>query len=314
MALAAAWIAYSALAVDHRRKMPPALPGNMIAIDTPSGKVNVYVDGPEDGEPLLLVHSINAAASAYEVKPLYLRYRATRRVYAIDLPGFGFSERRDRIYTPRTMVDAIHAAVEDIRARHGDQPIDLIALSLACEYAARAAVERPRHYRSLGFVSPTGFDKVLSGDGPEQSERGSRLALSIISQPLWSRAAYDLLVSRPSMRFFLQKTWGSRRIDEGLFAYDRLTAHQPGAEHVVWSFLSGFLFPGDASRLYQRLTLPVWVARGVRGDFVDYSRIKDVADKPNWTVAVFPTGAFPQFEAPDDLIRSYDDFRRRAPV
>ena len=30
-----------------------------------------------------------------------------RTVYAIDLPGYGTSERSDRLYTPRLMTDAI---------------------------------------------------------------------------------------------------------------------------------------------------------------------------------------------------------------
>ena len=41
-----------------------------------------------DTRPLLLLHSINASASAYEVKPLFEHYRQQRPVYAPDLPGF----------------------------------------------------------------------------------------------------------------------------------------------------------------------------------------------------------------------------------
>jgi hypothetical protein len=39
----------------------------------------------------------------------------------------------------------------------------------------------------------------------------------MVSLPVLNQALYDLLVSRPSMRFFLEKTWGSKYIDEGLF-------------------------------------------------------------------------------------------------
>lgn len=308
LALAAGWIAYSALAVDRRKKLPPALPGEMLGLDTSAGRVNLYVDGPEGAAPLLLIHSVNAAGSAYEVRPLYLHYRATRRVYALDLPGFGFSQRSDRTYTPRLMADAIHAAADAIRSRHAGAAVDVIALSLSCEYAARAALERPDDYRSLGLISPVGFDKRLSGYGPDQSTRGKRLVLSAVSARLWSRAVFDLLTTPASIRFFLKKTWGSPDIDEGLLAYDQLTTHQPGAEHAVWSFLAGYLFADDASRLYERLTLPVWVARGTRGDFVDYSRLGSVAQKPNWNVAVFEAGALPHFEKPDAVTRSYDAF------
>ncbi len=309
VAAAAAWIAYSALAIDHDQELPPALPGDRFEVDTAAGRVSLYADGPRDGIPLVLVHSVNAAASAYEVRPLYLHYRSARPVYAIDLPGFGLSERSDRIYTPRLMADALHAAVSRIRSAHNDQTVDVIALSLSCEYAARAALERPEDYRSLGLVSPTGLDKALSGEGRAQSTRGSMARLRAASVPLWSRALFDLFVSRPSMRFFLKKTWGSDEIDEGLFEYDQVSAHQPGAEHVVWSFLSGFLFADDISRIYKLLELPVWEVHGTRGDFVDYRYESDVEDRPNWSFDEFDTGAFPHFERLDAVTRSYSRFQ-----
>ncbi|KQT78193.1 alpha/beta fold hydrolase [Methylobacterium sp. Leaf466] len=305
---AGGWIAYSHLALDRAVALPPALPGPRDEIDSPAGRLSYYRTDETAGVPLLLVHSINAAANAYEVRPLYMHYRTRRPVYAIDLPGFGFSERSDRTYTPRLMTDAIHAMVEAIRARHGGGAVDAVALSLSAEYLARAAVERPQDYRSLGLVSPTGFDARLSGSGPDQSTRGSDTARSIVAQPLWGRPLYDLLVSRPSMRFFLEKTWGSAEIDEGLFAYDQASAHQPGAEHAPFSFLSGHLFPADITRVYARLERPVWMVHGTRGDFVDYRHVDDVRAKPNWTVAVLPTGAFPHFERLADVTARYDAF------
>ena len=308
---AGAWIAWSRLGIDHHRPLPPALSGRRRTIETRAGRVSFYGHDGAHGRPLLLIHSINAAANAYEVRPLYEHYRTRRPVYALDLPGFGFSERADRIYTPRLMIDAIHAVVAEIDRRHGAEPIDAVALSLSAEYLARAALERPEDYASLGLISPTGFDARLAGEGRAQSHRGSRLARDIAAFPLWGRPLFDALVSPPSMRYFLEKTWGSKDIDEGLLAYDQRSAHQPGAEHAPFSFLSGFLFPGDVSRIYAALRLPVWMVRGTRGDFVDYRRIGEVASKPNWTIHRLRTGAFPHFEDLAALARLYDGFLAR---
>ncbi|WP_375463776.1 alpha/beta fold hydrolase [uncultured Methylobacterium sp.] len=280
----------------HHGVLPPALPGPRASIETKAGRVCLYGSAEADGVPLLLVHSINAAASAYEVRPLYLHDRPRRPVYALDLPGYGLSERARRVYTPRTMTDAIHAVAAEIRTRHGGARVDAVALSLSASYLARAVTERPDDYRALVLISPTGFDRLLAGRGPDGGVRGSERARAILDSRLLGPALFGVLVSRPSMRYFLRKTFGSKRIDEGLFDYDQLSAHQPGARHAPCCFLSGLLFPTDATTLYEALTLPVLMLHGQRGDFVDFRDAPRFAARPNWTIRSLPTGAFPHFE------------------
>jgi pimeloyl-ACP methyl ester carboxylesterase len=77
-----------------RPLLPAALNGERRESFGRAGRVSFYVAG--QGAPLLLVHSINAAGSAYEVKPIFDALVGGRRVYAADLPGFGFSDRSKR--------------------------------------------------------------------------------------------------------------------------------------------------------------------------------------------------------------------------
>jgi pimeloyl-ACP methyl ester carboxylesterase len=306
---AAGLVGWSRLAVDRRMPLPPALSGRHERLATRrAGAVSLYSAADLAGVPLLLIHSINAAANAYEVRPLYLHYQRQRPVYALDLPGFGFSERTRRRYTPRLMVEAIHAVVDEIRRRHDGLPVDALALSLSAAFLARASLERSDSYRSLALISPTGFDAQLSGEGPPDGHRGRDWLRDALDRPPFGRPLFDTLVTRPSMRFFLRKTFGSSQIDEGLFAYDYASAHQPGAEHAPYCFIAGHLFPTDATRLYERLRLPVWMIHGERGDFVDYRLVPRVADRPNWRVETLPTGAFPHFEQPEAVTACYDAF------
>ena len=301
------------------QSLPPPLAGERRDLDTVAGRLATYAAGPAaDGSaphspPLLLVHSINAAGSAYEVSPIWDRYRTQRTVYAFDLPGYGLSDRTDRLYTPRLMTDAILAVADDIRARHGGGPIDVLALSLSSEFLARAASERPEVFRSIALVSPTGFDSRGPREGPPGSDRGMPTLYKAFTFGLWRAPLFHLLTSRVSIRYFLEKTWGSKAISEGLFAYDVLTTHQPGAEHAPYAFISGFLFSNDITRVYDGLALPVWMVHGVRGDFVDYRGKTLVQDRPNWTIDVLETGALPQFEMIDAFATRYDAFLRSVP-
>jgi pimeloyl-ACP methyl ester carboxylesterase len=298
-------------------ELPAPVSGQRHEIASPVGRLTYYSAAPESGgpfPPLLLVHSINAAASAYEVRPLYEHYRQSRTVYALELPGFGHSERGRRQYTVRMMTDAILIALAEIQKVHGRGPIDALAVSLSSEFLARAVTENPLAFRSLALVSPTGF---RSGDAKTKWHDGTRAMPrlhALFEFPLWSDVFFRLLTSRAGIGYFLRKTWGSPDIDQGLAAYDYLTTHQPGARHAPYYFVSGYLFSQDIMRLYHALTLPVWMVHGVRGDFVDYTNEALVQGRANWTIEVFPTGAMPHFESKSDFIRAYDAFLARVPA
>ena len=295
-------------------ELPAPVSGQRHEFGTPFGRLTYYAAGPEAEShvpPLLLVHSINAAGSAYEIKPLYEHYRQSRTVYALELPGFGHSERGKREYSVRVMTDAILRCVGEIQDVHGRSPIDALAVSLSSEFLARAVTETPLRFRTLALVSPTGFRSRDKTTKWRDGTRGMPGLHAFFECPLWSEAFFRLLTSRAGIRYFLRKTWGSPDIDEGLAEYDYLTTHQPGAQHAPYYFVSGFLFSEDALRIYQSLTLPVWMSHGVRGDFVDYSNKTVVEGRANWTIEVFKTGAMPHFEAREAFIRSYDAFLAR---
>jgi len=289
---------------------PPALAGLRREMTPPGvGLLSWYQDIPpvvtKASRPLLLVHSINAAGSAYEVKPIYDHYRRSRPVYAIDLPGFGLSERSRRPYAPRLMTDALHALVAEIRRAHGGMAVDAMALSLSCEFLARAAAESPEAFRSLGLVSPTGFNRRELRTGPAGSDRGLPGLYAVMGGPGIGRWLFCQLTRRSVIAYFLRRTWGSRAIDAGLLDYDYAITRPAGAEHAPLRFLTGFLFSGDSGTVYRALRTPVWVVHGVRGDFVNYQGLEAFRDDPRWKIEVLPSGALPHFEMLPEFIRAY---------
>jgi pimeloyl-ACP methyl ester carboxylesterase len=286
--------------------LPAAVTGERFEFDSVAGRLSVYVAG--QGPPLLLVHSVNAAACAAEVAPLHEHYRHTRTVFSVDLPGYGFSERSDRAYTPRLMTDALLALLGPVRARCGDQPIDALAVSLASEFLARAGVERPEAWRSLALVSPTGFNGTTPRRGALGSTRAVPGLLGALRGPGWGPALFRGLTRPGVIRYFLERTWGSKRIDEALWHYDVITTRQPGAEHAPLHFLSGGLFSADIHTVYESLRLPVWATQAAQGDFTDYRGRGVVEGRPNWRFTTFPAGAMPYFEVLEAFVREYDAF------
>ena len=282
------------------------LPGQALRLDSPAGPLALRMSG--SGAPLLLVHSINAAPSMAEVAPIHHHFEGTRCVFSLDLPGFGASDRSDRAYTPRLMTDALHAATQEIRRRCGPAPIDALALSLSCEFLARAAIEQPSHFRSLGLVSPTGFN----GRGDKRGPAGSTMAIPWLMHLLRASGAWPALfrtLTRPSViRYFLRKTFGSSEIDDELFEQAVQQARVAGAMHAPLYFLTGALFSRDIHTLYDDLRCPVWMCHGVRGDFTDYRQKSRLQGKANWHFSVMQTGALPHFEKPDEFFHQYSQF------
>jgi len=307
LAIAGGWITYSRFGIDHQVPLPPAIEADRATLySTEVGLLNFYT-AKTTGRPLLLIHSVNAAASAYEMRPIFDHYRAYRSVYALDLPGFGFSERTDRARTPEGFA---HAIVELIETQIGE-PVDAVALSLGGEFAARAAQQRPELFHSLALISPSGFNAPGEGRSTQQAVQQGRSesAYRVLANPLWGQALYDLIATRRSIEFFLKQSFvGAVPVEMIDYAY--ATAHQPGAHYAPLRFVSGLLFTRNVREtVYAQVTMPVLVAYD-RDAFVSFDALPDfTAAHTNWeAVRIESTLGLPQFEALPKLTAALDAF------
>lgn len=215
-------------------------------------RLSCYCSRPEaagnGARPLLLLHSINAAPSAMEMKPLFEHFSASRPVYVPDLPGFGLSQRGSLPYSP----DFYAQALVDLLQRIEGPPPDVVALSLTGEFMARAVLEKGALVNSLALISPTG----LGNRQPPSPSAGARinriLNISWLGGSLW-RA----LVTRPSIRYFLGQAFYGPTPDE-LVDYAVETARESGASSAPFAFLTMQLFTPDALRsLFSPLGIPM---------------------------------------------------------
>ena len=284
--------------------LPPPVAGERFDLDG----VACWTAG--SGPPLLLVHSVNAAASAAEVRPLFDDLKARWTVFAPDLPGFGSSDRSARAYTPRLMTDAVLAVLRRIRERHGKAALPALAVSLGCEFLARAASEQPTWFSRLALVSPTGLAGTTARRGPAGSTRRVPGLLPVLSVPLWSQPLFGALTRPGVVRYFLEKSWGGQAIDEAMCDYAIRTAREPGARHAPLAFLSGGLFSADILAVYENLAMPVWASHGTRGDFTDYRGKVHLEGRPNWRFSVFDGGALPYFEHRQAFREQFEAFLR----
>lgn len=289
----------------------PALDAECRTLSSPrAGRIAYYADesGAASGErALLLVHSLNAAPSAMEMKPLFERFRGDRPVYALDLPGFGCSERGDRDYTPALLAAAVDAVANEIRSRAlAAGPIDVVALSLGAEIAARAIAIDPPRYASLALLSPTGF----SGRNPPTGFLVDAVE-RVLANPWLGEPLFRALTSEASIRFFLARNFEGEPAAE-MIRYAAETAQQPGARFAPFRFLAGRLFTADALELlYEPLQIPTLVLFD-RDPNVGFGRLEAwVRARPNRSsVRIAPTLGLPHWELLDRCVEALEAFWR----
>ena len=250
-----------------------------------------YFDAESEGRPLLFVHSVNAAPSAIELKPLFQHFRASRPVFAPDLPGFGRSTRRVGTMTPSDFAKQIASIVDEMTP---SEPPDVIALSLGCEFVARAVVELGAAVRSLTFISPTGFSR-RQPPAPQAQRRLKRL----FDFAGFGRGAFKLLRLERSIRYFYGMNF-SGFVPNELVTYALKTTRQSGAHEMPLQFLSMGLFTAKAAEsLYSKLDVPVLVLFD-KDPNVSFELFEEFEANPAWQFKrIAPSLGMPQWEHPE---------------
>lgn len=289
---------YNKLSNQAAKPLPPALvSARKRFTSSKAGGLHYYVDDRGEGRPVVLIHSINAAASAYEMKPLFEHFQEKRPVYALELPGFGFSERGDRVYSPALYM----AAIEDFMSNEVGIAADVIALSLGCEFAAGVAKELPGLFNTLTLISPTGLgDKPI--DFPDFIFPVA--SFSPLRQPL-----FDLLASKPSVRYYLGQSFVGEPPDD-FIEYAHIAAQQPGAVYAPIYFLGGKLFTSDIRpAVYEQLSVPTLILYD-KDPNINFDGLPTLLDnnKQVQIERISPSRGLPHWEFPAETLDALERF------
>ncbi len=247
-----------------------------------------------NGPPILLVHGIHAAAWSYEWHDNVDYLSKSNTVYTIDLLGFGRSDRPAIRYSARLYISLI----SDFAHQVIGEPCVLVATSLAGAYAIVLGARDPERFPALALIAPTGLVR-LNKPGGVTNEAG-RLA---VEAPVIGTAMFNALVSKRSLRYYLEKTYSDDTIvTEDLIDIYYWASHQQGARHAPAAFLSGQLNI-DVRHALRRLTQPallVWGEEGSAAPIEEYRGFRAI--KPDLELAVMtPAGDLPHDERPDDF-------------
>jgi pimeloyl-ACP methyl ester carboxylesterase len=226
-------------AVIRRQASEPddsALSGEARFFDWKYGRVFYKTAGHKNPRtPLVLVHGIGAGSSSFMWRKNFDPLAKDFTVYAFDLLGFGFSDKPGSApYSAELFVELISDFIREVAG----YPVDVIASSLGAAYAVRVASEHPELIRTLVLNAPAGGDSFRTRPG-----MAGAAFYGLLQSPVLGTSFHNVMASERSIRDYARRYlfYDHRRVTDRLVAHLYATSHQPGAQHAIAAFLSGYL-------------------------------------------------------------------------
>jgi len=275
------------------------------------GGINIHYVCGGSGPPLVLVHGLGSSAAVefyYNLEPL----AAHHRVLAIDLPGFGKSDKPMLKYT----IDLFVKAVRDLMACEGLERAAVMGVSMGGRVALGLALDSPQLVERLVLVDALGvgpprrvlaYRILLTRGLGELTLRGTARALRQMN-PATIRRFWGWYLRRPSR---METTWSDERIaNHGtlLSSPEYRAAYLSALRSIAgMTQLRGGVGVEDRLSELRMPTLLIW---GRHDHIFPASHAESAKDKlPRGKVVIFDdSGHTPQMEEPERFNRLVLDF------
>lgn len=294
------------LALRYILRTPQALesvlPGEARLYKWTYGQVYYHVFGPLNAQPLVLLHTPGVGASSYEMRSIIPGLAHHYRVYALDLLGFGLSDRPSIDYTFVTYITLLR----DFLSHIVKQPATLLASNVSGGYAVAVAAQEPALCTGVILLSPL----------PTQPTTITHRVLALLAQlPIVDIALYSLLTLPFVMSVLITE---QRRPQERDLEYYLAVSQQLNAHRAVLAYIAGKLNNASALTQLDALTQPVLEVWGTRT--LHDAQVASFGRNPTAQVQLVllrDAGTYIQEQQPELVIKhvlEWQDSRKEAPA
>ncbi len=276
------------------------------AFQTSRGQMFYHEGGAGAGPTLVFIHNVGVGASAYQWSKVYPAFAENHRVIAVDLLGFGESERP---LAKLTALDYAESLAEFIGGVCGDdarRPV-IIARGLGAGFAALMAARQADLVARLMLWMPSGQANV-----PLWLNLASRV-------PNLNRFVYrNKLARRATIRARFEATGAF--VDPGAVSQESVDMHAICAQQFQADYAIYRLFQGkmsfDLDARFRELSVPttlLWPSRLAGGQaFAAAERL--AGSNPLCALRVVPgAGPYAPLEAPGSMIEVLNEELRSEP-
>lgn len=153
------------------------------------GKIRYTKKG--NGSPLLLIHDLKVGSSNYEYHKLVDTLSKDNEVYAIDLLGFGLSDKPNLTYTSFLYVQLIIDFIKNVI----NKKTNIIASGDSVPIAIMACHNSPETIHKMIFINPQSLYKL--NQIPSKQTKALKL---LIEFPILGTFAYNIITNRNSIK------------------------------------------------------------------------------------------------------------------
>ncbi len=264
----------------------------------------IYYKKYGSGSPVLLIHDLDPASSAYEWNKLIPILSASHTVYVIDLPGCGRSEKIDQTYTNFVFVKAIHEFIKDMIIE-GTPAV--ISTGFSDPIASMLAVYDTNCLSKVIFIDPPEI-KTLS----DKEEWISKICYYLLKCPVFGTSIYNVLFSRARIdSYFIDNRFYNPFIDNDELVdiyYEAAHLGRSRGKHLQ-ACINGNFVNSDCEHTVKNLKNDVLIIEGEAvTEHTEISRSwKNLSDRISSKVII---GAkhLPQIEQPEKTAEIISNF------
>ncbi|MEG2539378.1 MAG: alpha/beta fold hydrolase [Clostridium sp.] len=304
-AIGASMEVYNRIAQAKVKTLENTLGGEGNYHDTVFGKMFYVKKGV--GKSLLLIHDTTIGSSSFAWRKNFDELAKNHTVYAIDLPGFGKSEKRPLTYTADVYTYVIKNFVDEVI--NGD--CSCIASSLSAAYTIQVQHEDPTTFDRIVAVSPSGIFNMS-----EEPDTLSKIATTAFKIPVVGTFAYNVLASKGTLECHMKNNVYHNKDLASSYVLNHYqnSSKQDGtlSKYAPTSYVSGYMNISIAQAVAS-LEIPLLIVWGVESKVNPVDNLKSFIDiNPGVNYHVFENcGEYPQEEYSFDFNTLVENFISR---
>jgi pimeloyl-ACP methyl ester carboxylesterase len=164
-----------------------------------------YVEGG-DGPPLVIIHGLSSRGEDFS--PLLPSLARAHHVYAIDLLGFGRSDRPDVDYSVALQATVLRQFLDAVKVGKSD----LVGVSMGGWTALKLAAEHPERVRRLVLIDSAGFRFMTTLDETSFSPTTSAQLHTLLELQAAKPIRMPGFIARDFLRRAKENSWITRRM------------------------------------------------------------------------------------------------------